>query len=318
MVKIIFVMYVAFALESAHGQCGDHCLDCKHGTCRECIFGWFGADCSKKCQGCWYGRCEQDTGRCVQCSPGYYSDGCFKRCSLNCCASVDGNRYCDRDAGRCLEGCVPGRWGHQCQKPCPGNCDQSACHQDVGTCLLGCTDGWFGGQLCDKPCPENCLWNRCNLVQGYCGQCKPGFIGPKCDIRCRNCVDNTCTYNELLSSVTCTRGCVRGWSDEDCQSPCSNRCVGVECNINGTCKKCPDGHYGGNCTVPCASSCLRCEQTSGLCTSKRQGRYLLNENSNDSPTKSTVMLSQGSPTISPISWMWISASLCYVLNHGWD
>ncbi|XP_067678865.1 scavenger receptor class F member 1-like [Haliotis asinina] len=289
MVKITFVMYVAFALKSAYGQCGENCLDCKHGSCGECTYGWFGADCSKKCQGCWYGRCEKDTGRCVQCQPGYYSDGCFKECPSNCRASFDDNRYCDRHTGRCLEGCVPGRWGHKCQKPCTGNCDQSTCHQDEGTCVLGCTDGWFG-QLCDKQCPENCLWNRCSLVQGYCGHCKPGLNGPKCDISCGNCVDNTCTYNDLLSTVSCTRGCVRGWMGEDCLSPCTQSCLNVECNIDGTCKKCPDGYYGDKCTVPCASSCLRCEQTSGLCTLEGQGGYLINENSNDSPTKSTVVL----------------------------
>ncbi|XP_067678580.1 scavenger receptor class F member 1-like [Haliotis asinina] len=365
---IAFMVLLVFYVRSTV-NCGETCLRCDHYVCSKCVNGWYGTDCTKKCQGC-EDTCDKQTGRCKECQPAHFSDKCDKRCPVNCRVSFDGfrhcdrdsggcldgcvpgqwghqcqkpctsncdqsachqdtgtclhgctdgwfgrmcdekcsyncrisldsNRHCDRHTGRCLEGCVPGRWGHQCQKPCTGNCDQSACHQDTGTCLHGCTDGWFG-QLCDKSCPENCLWNRCSLVQGYCGHCKAGRTGPKCDISCRNCVDNTCTYNDLLSSVNCTRGCVRGWMGEDCLSPCTHRCLNVECNIDGTCKKCPDGYYGDSCTVPCASSCLRCEQTSGLCTW------------NVTPTKSTIMLSSGSLTVylSKWVWIWMSATIC--------
>ncbi|XP_046327745.2 platelet endothelial aggregation receptor 1-like [Haliotis rufescens] len=303
-------------VRSAYGQCGDHCLDCKHGTCSECIYGWYGTDCTKSCQGCWYDRCERDTGRCVQCSPGYYSNACNKGCPLDCRESYDGDRYCDRDTGGCLEGCVPRRWGHQCERVCSSTCEESVCDQDEGTCLLGCTDGWFG-QLCDTPCPENCLGNRCNLFQGYCGRCKPGFIGRKCDIQCRNCADNTCTYNELLSSVSCTRGCVKGWTDEDCQSPCSNRCLDEDCNINGTCKRCPDGYYGDICTVACEQSCLKCEQISGVCTLKQSREIRPKEDSYDLPTTPIVLLSHGSRITCPRIWMCMLATICYGLSYGW-
>ncbi|XP_046578108.1 tyrosine-protein kinase receptor Tie-1-like isoform X2 [Haliotis rubra] len=220
-IKATWILIGLFWVDLSHSQrCGAKCLSCDYSVCTECVYGWYGTDCTEECQGCWYGKCVKEDGRCVQCQPGYHSNDCNVPCPRGCRASSDGNRYCDRHTERCLEGCVPGRWGHQCQKLCPGNCDQSACHQDAGTCLLGCTHGWFG-QLCDKPCPENCLHNRCNLFRGYCGQCKPGYIGEKCGLSCTNCVDNVCTYNELLSSVRCTKGCVRGWSGEDCLTRCS-------------------------------------------------------------------------------------------------
>ncbi|XP_046327738.1 scavenger receptor class F member 1-like isoform X1 [Haliotis rufescens] len=370
---VLVVLYVKSTI-----KCGDNCLRSNFGTCIECVVGWYGAECTKKCQGC-KDICEKHTGRCKQCQPGYFSDECNRPCALNCRVSFDVDRHCDRDTGRCLDGCVPGRWGHQCERLCTSTCGQSLCEQDRGTCLFGCTDGWYGrlcdepcphncgvsyvgnrscnqdtgkclegcvpgrwgrqcerlcsstceqsacdqdegtchhgctdgwfGLSCDTPCPENCLVNRCNIVQGYCGHCKPGFIGRKCDIQCRNCADNTCTYNELLSSVSCTKGCVKGWTDEDCQSPCSNRCLDEDCNINGTCKRCPDGYYGDMCSVSCAPTCLRCMQISGICTQK--------ENSNNSPSTSMLVLSYGSLAICPRIWMCMLATICYGLSYGW-
>ncbi|XP_046327732.1 scavenger receptor class F member 2-like isoform X1 [Haliotis rufescens] len=307
-IKAALILLGLFCVDSVHSQiCGDNCLGCHHGGCTECIYGWYGTDCTEECQGCWYDKCEQEDGRCVQCPPGYHSNDCDVRCSLNCHASYDGNRYCDRDTGRCLEGCVLGRWGHQCDKVCARNCGQSSCHQDVGTCLLGCIDGWFG-QLCDTPCPENCLENRCNQLRGYCGHCNPAFSGRTCNIPCTNCIDNVCTYNEFLSSVNCTKGCIKGWRNEDCLTRCSNTCADERCNKDGSCKTCRNGYSGAKCTERCEDECLLCEQKSGLCTKWRETIDI--DETNDGQNS----ISQGCVTRSQSLWALLLVTICCVFH----
>ncbi|XP_067678468.1 scavenger receptor class F member 1-like [Haliotis asinina] len=280
---------------------------CVRSVCTECVYGWYGTECTEECQGCWYGKCVKEDGRCVQCQPGYHSNDCNVPCPRGCHVSSDGNRYCDRHTGRCLEGCAPGRWGHQCQKQCSGKCEKSGCLQDVGTCLLGCIDGWFG-QLCDEPCPENCLDNRCNFFRGHCDFCKPGFIGEKCDLSCTNCADNACTYNKLLSSIRCTKGCVRGWTGVDCLTRCSSACAGETCNTDGSCQECRNGYHGYKCTEKCTDDCLTCEKNSGLCNKRKETHVILQTHVKQDVT------SHGCVTMASPHWVWMVLTIYCLLQ----
>ncbi|XP_046578042.1 platelet endothelial aggregation receptor 1-like [Haliotis rubra] len=224
---IAFMVLLVFYVMSTV-NCGDNCLRCDHFACSKCVYGWYGTDCTKKCQGC-EDTCDKQTGRCKQCQPAHFSDGCNKPCPMNCRVSFDGFRHCDRDSGRCQDGCVPGRWGHQCQKPCSGNCDQSACHQDGGTCLLVCTDGWYG-QLCDERCTHNCRagfdgHRHCDRDSGRCQDgCIPGRWGHQCQKLCTgNCDQSACHQD----GGTCLLGCTDGWYGQLCDKDVHTTAVQV-------------------------------------------------------------------------------------------
>ena len=47
--------------------------------------------------------------------------------------------------------------------------------------FTGCPSGYYGDN-CSVECPQNCQDDNCDIVRGNCPGCKPGLIGPRCDI----------------------------------------------------------------------------------------------------------------------------------------
>ncbi|XP_071099024.1 multiple epidermal growth factor-like domains protein 10 [Haliotis cracherodii] len=163
-------------------ECNQYGGDCLHG----CVDGWFGPQCSLKCNiNCRNGRCD-DTGDCVDgCVDGWFGPHCASRCNTNC-----RNGRCN-DTGDCADGCASHHFGRNCI-PCPDNCINHTCHTSYGTCVYGCTTGYYG-KSCKNTC-EFCLGGKCDQMTGMCFKgCNT--TGHKCTSICRN----SCTVDDCQS-----------------------------------------------------------------------------------------------------------------------
>ena len=88
--------------------------NCRNGTCGEggvchgCNDGLTGDQCSSNC----LSTCKQcEQSGCLLCQNGYFGDECDQECSSNCL-----NSTCEKDAGRCIQGCAAGFHGDRCDK----------------------------------------------------------------------------------------------------------------------------------------------------------------------------------------------------------
>ncbi|KAL5016383.1 hypothetical protein ScPMuIL_005972 [Solemya velum] len=137
-----------------------------------------------------------------------------------------------------------------------------------GTCTHGCVDGWTG-PMCDRQCSSHCL--LCSEA-ALCQRCEPGWY---VDItlsgsQCATCPDQ-CTDCDNMDDCTT---CLDGWAGSRCQ--CSENCDGglQGCDQNtGRCTSgCVQNYYGDSCDVQC-DACLRCNQSTGVCTACRHGYF---------------------------------------------
>ena len=48
--------------------------------------------------------------------------------------------------------------------------------------LTDCPSPGYYGDNCSTECPQNCQDGYCDNEEGTCLACKPGFIGPRCDL----------------------------------------------------------------------------------------------------------------------------------------
>ncbi|XP_067653524.1 uncharacterized protein [Haliotis asinina] len=83
--------------------------------------------------------------------------------------------------------CEWGKYGETCSKDCPPNCmpdsirNLTHCQKDTGRCSEGCVPGWFE-DLCDRACSTNCLSKVCNRQNGICTfGCSGNYIGDFCN-----------------------------------------------------------------------------------------------------------------------------------------
>uniref|UniRef100_A0A2K5IAU4 EGF-like domain-containing protein n=1 Tax=Colobus angolensis palliatus TaxID=336983 RepID=A0A2K5IAU4_COLAP len=178
----------------------------KPGLCR-CKPGFFGAYCSSRCPGQYWGpdcrescpchphgQCEPATGgpRRPAWRTGVGRGGRSihpppllpQSPSLPSCGHCKHNEPCSPDTGSC-ESCEPGWNGTQCQQPClPGTFGES-CGQQCSHCRHG---------------------EACQPDTGHCQRCDPGWLGPRCEDPCP-----TGTFGEDCGS-TCP-SCVQGACD---------------------------------------------------------------------------------------------------------
>ena len=87
--------------------------------------------------------------------------------------------------------CYIGYWGVHCENSCLMSCKNSNCDKEFGRCTEGCSDGYFlEGDIC-LHCPYNCL--LCGDLHS-CSKCKTGYWGSSCEAACPvTC--NRCTMN---------------------------------------------------------------------------------------------------------------------------
>ncbi|XP_071104301.1 scavenger receptor class F member 1-like [Haliotis cracherodii] len=261
-------------------SCAPHCApmsgsavgvcDRDTGRCHKgCVPGWHGVLCSRACSSsnCKKNVCNQANGHCSlgckenylgdvcsevlnadgvrQCVPGNYGKSCDSSCPPHC-APISGSTVgvCDRDTGRCHEGCVPGWRGDHCSWTCSSsNCVNSICNQANGHCILGCNE-------------KDIIGDFCTIVLNADGmrQCVPDHYGISCDKSCPpHCAPKSGSTVGVCDRDTgrCHEGCVPGWHGDLCSRAChSTGCIGNICNqADGHCTKGCTGNYaGGFCT----------------------------------------------------------------------
>ncbi|XP_078328398.1 uncharacterized protein LOC111111981 [Crassostrea virginica] len=170
-------------------------------------------------------------------------------------------------------------------------------HTAFGLCeveVYGCRSLKNYGENCSLECPQNCQDGYCDIVEGTCPACKPGFIGPMCNVECavelfgNNCYNNcslTCGNPGVCHKVTghCNGSCLPGWEGDMCQNECMVGFYGVNCFQNCSmtcgipgncdritgycnggclrgwtgdrCEECAAGSFGNNCSKNCSMTC---------------------------------------------------------------
>ncbi|XP_046544114.1 scavenger receptor class F member 1-like [Haliotis rubra] len=240
--------------------------------------------------------CDKPTGNCAEgCKAGYYKPRCDERCK-------------DCTSGRCMQvdgACLPGGSSGVLHpntllivlvilNPVYGNriavitltlsylvasvdacgctyCKDLQCDSS-GHCLHGCAESHNYGPKCQYECPNNCIDLQCTVAtngQPKCTTgCKDGFRGTQCNIPCNK------RCGRCNGSVTCM-SCSSHYFGPDCQSDCTEKCKGMSCNPDGTCRPdtCVDGWYGQYCHMKCPSICKTCDKVKRTCTSCDVGWY---------------------------------------------
>nr|XP_022312103.1 receptor-type tyrosine-protein phosphatase U-like [Crassostrea virginica] len=268
-----------------------------------CDTGWFGFDCSEKCDHCMNNAtCGIEQGEC----------------------DTFGCAHFGVQPPLCKENCLSGFYGKDCSESC-GHClGHSACDPVDGSCSNGCEPGWQQtasrkcdiacsrntyGTDCTHKCSGNC-WNGepCNTVNGSCVHCMPGWKNEFCNKTCSDgmygvdCL-NTCS-GHCLNGISCNRidgtcpECMPGWQNHFCSEPCASGTYGYNCSkscghclgtsacdpVEGRCthgcepgwqpppkcdKHCSDGTFGKECMYNCSGNCLdreHCNKVDGRCT----------------------------------------------------
>ncbi|RUS69658.1 hypothetical protein EGW08_022585, partial [Elysia chlorotica] len=283
------------------GFIGDFCED-------PCPRGYHGHLCKSKCDDhCHEHKCDPVTGDCIECNPGYhgskclkrcpsgfYGSGCSKECSIHCKTNKHFTRECDYVTGHCLNGCLNGRIGENCQyDKCSDHCKggNKQCDGRFGTCLSGCEPGYIGlecysecpkgtyGDECLQECRQTCDNGECDNINGNCTKgCIAGFQG----------------------AGLCDTACEQGTYGKGCKEECSPNCIGGKCDIvtgkcfqcdivTGKCfrecsvgykpplcnEECDRPYFGTNCAQRCSSSCQGglCHPFTGVCNLCKPGAY---------------------------------------------
>ncbi|XP_048246198.1 multiple epidermal growth factor-like domains protein 10 isoform X2 [Haliotis rufescens] len=294
------------------GRHGDHCdqlcsQNCISTTCNQgnggctigCIDGYSGYFCNITT-----GSQIQSTVSAVQgvpvCEWGKYGHNCDRLCSDQCrLHRVRNLRHCQKDTGKCSEGCVRGRHGDHCDQLCSPNCIKNSCIQLNGECTIGCMEGYSGyfcnistvpavpdvpvcewgkyGHNCDQVCSDQCRLHpgrnlrHCQKDTGKCSEgCVRGRHGDHCDKLCSpNCMNNSC----IQLNGGCTIGCIDGYSGYFCKISTGSQIQTTVSAVQGV-TVCEWGKYGHNCDRLCSVHCglhlgrnLRpCHKDTGKCS----------------------------------------------------
>ncbi|XP_062610399.1 multiple epidermal growth factor-like domains protein 11 [Saccostrea cucullata] len=125
--------------------------------------------------------------------------------------------------------------------------------------VFGCNVGFYAPN-CSSTCPSNCQHPFCNIETGACQDCKPGFKGSQCDLKC----------NDRYYGENCISLCGDCLNFEECHHVNGSCLNGYDAGFFGEkCDRlCPVGLYGRNCERTCSINCLntkRCDSKSGAC-----------------------------------------------------
>ncbi|XP_041374110.1 multiple epidermal growth factor-like domains protein 10 [Gigantopelta aegis] len=141
------------------------------------------------------------------CDSNHYGPLCEKSCPSRHCDESPDKSSCDKQTGKCVNGCTAGWVGKDCLKACdPGSfgkhctqfchCRDEPCNHVTGNCTAGCKPNWAEitcsvcdsyhyGSLCDKSCSmRHCNTshdNSCDKLTGKCdNRCTPGWMEEDC------------------------------------------------------------------------------------------------------------------------------------------
>jgi len=239
-----------------------------------CQVGSYGTLCNLTCPGgqsCENRLCSRYIGDCIDCVPYRWGGICDQTCP-NCV-----NGECGQEDGICVEGCVPGFYGPQCNARCHSRCYE--CDRGSGDCLV-CDIGTFGN-ICQNNCSGNCRndvgqnFVTCGKENGWCtsGACWPGYFSRDCESACSStCKANNTVLPECSIDVgDCSHGCIIGYYGPTCSRQCSNTCRNKHCidHANNCIEGCVDNYFNfPTCDLLCNTNCLQdtCLDNGGNCT----------------------------------------------------
>ncbi|WAQ93833.1 TENX-like protein [Mya arenaria] len=169
--------------------CSEKCLngicDKSSGICNKCASGYTGGYCNKACsKECLNGICDKSSGLCNDCTRTYL-ESCSQECGVGC-REINGFPQCDRQSGKCLNGCKFYHYGFYCNntcKNCKRNSSNSPCDIN-GVCRFGCENDYWD-KKCNYKCSANCQGDEhgkgCNSSTGECiNGCTRGWSGKFC------------------------------------------------------------------------------------------------------------------------------------------
>ncbi|XP_063305999.1 scavenger receptor class F member 1 isoform X2 [Pelobates fuscus] len=279
-----------YAICDGENTCQTDEVCIRPGVCR-CKPGFFGASCTSRCPGQYWGsdckqsctcfpngKCDPVTGQCT-CNANRWGTNCENSC-------VCAHGACNQLTGVCE--CESGWWAPHCNKPCQCNLQNSRCHHATGMCI--CNSGYWG-QRCGVKC--NCNKSPCFQTNGKC-KCQEGWWGVSCEFQC-DCLHGKC------SPVTGECECHAGYHGKNCAAPCPSGTYGPKCKMmcgkctevalcsrfDGSCPSCKPGWNGTHCDQPCLPGyygvqCLQrcpkcrgndvCKKESGVCQNCDAGR----------------------------------------------
>ena len=83
----------------------------------------------------------------MACIPGRHGRLCDGKCNENCGIAEGDNGnvgLCDRNTSLCLHGCDKGWYNLTCLERCNSKCRGETCNRDNGKCSDGCVSGYKG------------------------------------------------------------------------------------------------------------------------------------------------------------------------------
>jgi len=239
---------------------GANCTDLVNDFKCDCPPGFTGKRCQEKIDICSPDPCSH--GKCVDrlfshqciCEPGWSGPECDRNID-NCLPSPclnEGQCIDLVDGFRCV--CPPGFTGSKCQHVIEA-CESNPC-VNSGTC--------FEANAIIPPG----LARQDGSVPSFTCQCRPGFVGSRCETRIDECTNNPCSPIGTASCVNLDNGigfecvCSPGFTGEFCETNI-NECSSSPC-LNGA--TCTDQVNGFTCSCPPGWTGSRCEKDIGLCS----------------------------------------------------
>lgn len=247
-----------------------------------CKPGFWGEDCSNRCNYCIDDSCDRATGACV-CRREFYGPTCASRCPSGCALVANSTSpLCSLSNDTvltCTHGCKPGFSGSdpECRVSCPTACADAppgtpaaaaaVCNgtsTSNTTCLYGCRANFFSAPRCTSYCPYGCAESNssnvseCHSQTGKCLLgCKSGYYGESCENRC----PIGCSLGDCDTDGACL-SCPARLGGKQCDLDCSGCVVdasrNLTCDEKG-CSQCAPFRHGPRCS----KQCPRCRD--GLC-----------------------------------------------------
>lgn len=272
--------------EYCDNRCPVNCDFCNvtSGDCLECNPGFYGQICTNACNNCLDGYCQKETGYCEgNCLNGWFGAKCDKKCLNKCLRCAEENK--------CML-CEKGWAGEKCDIKCPERCPTCAndiltgdimcmeCNGEFkipekncscsnkkctkirestgrGFTCADCAEGWYLREGTCCPCHKCAGGNQFCEKNGNCKKgCEPKYFRATegCD---QYCDIPHCTWCEsFYGHGKICKGCDPGYflSKHGCE-PCSSKCKGGSYRCDQKTGRCLDGCEGGRYGDKCDSLC---------------------------------------------------------------
>ena len=204
----------------------------------------------------------------TNCADEVCTDNSCKICQDGYYRTFNGNcTTCRLDGCKCsikkdCTGCLPGRYGPNCQYFCKKECVKCTAEYVCSECISGSY-----GEYCQHKCPYNC---KSCISDTNCTECKPSKYGSQCNLNCQvGCKDALCD----IQTGSCSNGCLPAhiMVPVDNCLPCPSVCT--SCTSGSQCLQCKPGQWGPACQFQCTGCQDNCSKDTGCLSDCSDGFY---------------------------------------------